>query len=550
MKRFYYLTILLVLALLSIASVSAQEKYDSATVAQIRDEGMNRSKVMEFISNIADIYGPRLTYSPAYKRAADWVQQELTGLGLENSHLESWTPMGKSWTLNRYSANIIGVQNWPLISYPKAWAPATKGAVTGELIYFDAKTDSALETFKGKLKGKFVMTSDLQEIKAHFDPEATRIADSTLLNMANADMPRRGGFGGGRRPGGAQTPAEVRQRAIFDSTKIDMCMKEGALGLLTISRGDGGNVFVQNASVVYGPDTPDTLRFAAQDPKAPKILSQISVGAEHYNRLVRMLRKGEKPKLELNVDATMAKPDSGYNIVAEIPGTDLKDEIVLIGGHFDSWHGGTGATDNGTGSAVCMEAMRIIKTLGLHPRRTIRIALWGGEEEGLIGSREYVKAHLGERPGPAFGPNANTGEINYKPEAEKFDVYFNNDNGSGKVRGVYMQGNEATRPIFRSWLKPFADMGASTVTLQNTGGTDHQSFDRINLPGFQFIQDQLEYNTRTHHATMDVVDRVQEEDVKQASVIMAAFAYNAAMRDEKFPHKPIPKPDPKPAGSN
>ncbi len=544
MKRFYYLTFLVVLA---ITSISAQEKYDSAVVAQIRDEGMNRSKVMDFIGTMCDIYGPRLTYSPAYKRAAEWAQQELTKLGLENSHIESWAPMGKAWTLNRYSANIIGAQNWPLISFPKAWSSGTKGNVTGELVYFDAKTDSALETFKGKLKGKFVLVSDPREVKAHFDPEATRVADSTLLNMANSDMPRRGGFGGRR---GGQLPGDMRQRAIFDSVKMEMCMKEGVLGFLTVSRGDGGNVFVQNASMTYGPDTPDSLRFSAQDPRSAKILPQLSVGAEHYNRLVRMLQKGEKPKLELNLDVTIAKPDSGYNIIAEILGTDLKDEIVLIGGHFDSWQGGTGATDNGTGSGVSMEAMRIIKTLGLKPRRTIRIALWGGEEQGLIGSREYVKAHLGERKGTTTGPNANMGEIVYKPEGEKFSVYFNNDNGSGKVRGVHMQGNEAVRPIFRSWLTPFADMGASTLTLQNTGGTDHQSFDRINLPGFQFIQDQLEYSTRTHHSTMDLVERVQEEDVKQASVIMAAFAYNAAMRDEKFPVKPLPKPDPKPVGSN
>jgi Zn-dependent M28 family amino/carboxypeptidase len=251
-----------------------------------------------------------------------------------------------------------------------------------------------------------------------------------------------------------------------------------------------------------------------------------------------MIRKGESPKLELDLEVNFTKSDSEYNIVAELPGGDLKDEVVMIGGHFDSWHGGTGATDDGTGTAVCMEAMRILKTLKLAPRRTIRVGLWGGEEQGLLGSAAYVKQHFGESV---------DGKVTTTPAAEKFSAYFNNDNGSGKVRGIYMQGNDATRPIFRSWLKPFADMGASTLTLQNTGGTDHLSFDAIGLPGFQFIQDGLEYDTRTHHSTMDLYERVQEEDLKQASVIMAAFAYQAAMREEKFPRKPLPAPAPAPA---
>ena len=258
-----------------------------------------------------------------------------------------------------------------------------------------------------------------------------------------------------------------------------------------------------------------------------------------------MIAKGERPKLDIQYEANFNKADSSFNIIAEIPGTDLKNEVVMIGGHFDSWQGGTGATDNGTGSAVCMEAMRILKSLDLKPRRTIRIALWGGEEQGLLGSQAYVKQHFAEKEGTFFDT---IGTVRFKPEAESFSVYFNNDNGSGRVRGVYMQGNEAVRTIFRSWLAPFRDMDASTLTLANTGGTDHQSFDLAGLPGFQFIQDPLDYGTRTHHSTMDVYERVQSEDVKQASVIMAAFAYNAAMRDEKFPRKPL-NPMRSPVGS-
>lgn len=533
------LLLLLCCTLLLASAASAQvvqEKIDSAAFAQIRDEGMNRSGVMEMLSYLTDVYGPRLTGSPGYERAAQWAQAKLTSMGLENSHLESWGPFGRGWELKRFSANVIGRQNFPLLAYPKAWSPGTGGTSSGEVLYIDAQTDSALQSYRGKLKGKFVLLSEPREVKAHFTPEASRVADSTLLNMADADLP------GARRGGGRRFEMSEAQkaRALVEYRKLEMCQKEGALGLLTISRGDGGNIFVQQASVPSHPDTPSVKRVSVYDPKAPKILPQFAVAAEHYNRLVRMLKKGESPRLEVNLEVNFMKADSEYNIIAEIPGTDLKDEIVMIGGHFDSWHGGTGATDDATGSAVCMEAMRILKTLKLAPRRTIRIGLWGGEEQGILGSAGYVKRHFGQSV---------DGKVEQKPEAEKFSVYFNNDNGTGKVRGVYMQGNEAVRPILRSWLKPFDDMGASTLTPSNTGGTDHLSFDAVGLPGFQFIQDQIEYDTRTHHSTMDLYERVQEEDVKQASVIMAAFAYQAAMRDEKFPRKPLPLP-PRAQGSN
>jgi hypothetical protein len=354
---------------------------------------------------------------------------------------------------------------------------------------------------------------------------------------------RRGGRGGR-----FQMSGDMKQRALVNYHKLMLCQEEKAAGLLNVSSGDGGTMFVQQASVPAHPDTPYTKRVSVYSTKAPAVLPQIVVGVEHYNRLVRMIIDGEKPKLEMKLDVKFTDPDSCYNIIGEIPGTDLKDEIVMIGGHFDSWHGGTGATDDGTGTAACIEAMRILKAAGLTPRRTIRIGLWAGEEEGLLGSAAYVKKYLGVRgettPGQTTPP-----DITLKPAAEKFDVYFNHDNGSGKFRGVYMQGNEAVRQIFRDWLAPFKDMGASTLTLNNTGGTDHLSFDGIGLPAFQFIQDELEYGTRTHHSNMDVVDRVQEDDLKQASIIMAAFAYDAAMRDGKIPHKPEQKPAPQ-RGSN
>jgi len=534
MKSLWQIIALLLVASAFAAGQSAQEKVDSAANAQIRDEGMNRSQVMEILSYLTDVYGPRLTGSPGYIKAAEWAKGKLTSFGVENSHLEPWGFKGKGWTLKKYSANVISSQNFPLISYPKAWSPNVEA--TGELLFLDAKTDSALNLYKGKLKGKYVLLSDPREIKAHFDPEATRDADSSLLKMANAENPR--DQFSLRQMMRNQSP-EAKMRALVSYHKLEMATKEGALGILTMSGGDGGNVYVQQASVPAHPDTPFTARVSAYEKGAPKIVPQFAVGAEHYNRLVRMIQKGEHPKLDIELDAAFNNADSVSNIIGEIPGSDLKDEIVMIGAHFDSWHGGTGATDNGTGSAVCMEAMRILKALKLQPRRTIRIGLWGGEEQGLLGSSEYVKAHFGERKGQQFEPG---GEVTYKPESDKFSAYFNNDNGSGKVRGVYMETNEAARPIFRAWLAPFKDLGASTLTLQRTGGTDHQSFDRINLPAFQFIQDELEYGTRTHHSTMDVWDRAQSDDLKQAAVLMAAFAYDAAMRDAKFPRKPVPAP--------
>jgi hypothetical protein len=533
MSKYITVAILLLAFVYCAYGQVAQEKVDTAAISKIKDEGLNRSQVMDLLSTLSDVYGPRLTGSPGFKRAADWAKQTLGSWGLENAHLEAWGPFGRGWSLKHYSANVIGSQVFPLISYPRAWSPGTGGEVTADIVYFDAKTDSAVAEYKGKLKGKFVLISDPREIKAHFDPEGWRDADSTLLKLANAEMPMPRGGRGGR----FQMTPEQKARAIVNFHKQELCDKEGVAGILIVSGGDGGNVYVQQANVAAHPDTPFTRRINAYDPKAPKISTQIQVGAEHYNRLVRMIQKGEHPKLSMDLEVSFTKEDSCWDILADLPGSDLKNELVMIGAHYDSWHGGTGATDNGTGSAVCLEAMRILKTLGLKPRRTIRIGLWSGEEQGLLGSAAYVKKHFGER----VGADSNF-VVMLKPEAEKFSVYFNNDNGSGKVRGVHMQANEATRPIFRAWLAPFKEMGASTLTLSNTGGTDHLSFDAIGLPGFQFIQDPIEYETRTHHSTMDLFDRAQADDLKQASIIMAAFAYDAAMRDGQFPRKPVPQP--------
>src|SRR5712691_1221016 len=559
-------------------------------IVRIKDEGMNRSQVMQTLSYLSDVIGPRLTASPNTKRANEWTRDKLTSWGLQNGHLEAWGPFGRGWTLKRFSAQITEPQDIPLIAYPKAWspginvmppsppadpkskkkiatpAPPPSSVVTADVIYLDAKNEADLEKYKGQLKGKIVLLSPTVEVKALFDPLGARRDEKNLLALANANPPGPGGFGGGggggRGPGGApMTPQERAQQqfqqTVFTSKRMNMIVDEGAAVLVDVSpRGTGGTIFVQQATVAQ--PVPKSLeemrtltRLSYYDPKAEaKMVPQMTVSVEQYNRMMRMMQQGEKLKMTVDLAVEYQDQDNmGYNTVAEIPGTDLKDEIVMLGGHMDSWHSGTGATDNGAGVAVAMEAVRILQALGLKPRRTIRIALWTGEEEGLLGSRAYVAQHFGKlEPGnqgvvPPGTPNSQPAarpRLTTLPEYEKFSGYFNLDNGTGKIRGVYLQGNNGVRDLFSQWLMPFRDMGASTITISNTTGTDHQSFDGIGLPGFQFIQDEIEYDTRTHHSNQDVFDRVQADDMKQAATIMAAFVYNTAMRDEKLPRKPAP----------
>jgi carboxypeptidase Q len=519
-------------------------------IERIKDEGMNRSQVMQTLSYLSDVIGPRLTGSPNLKRANEWTRHKLAGWGLQNAHLEAWGPFGRGWTLKNFSAQVVEPQDIPLIAYPKAWSPGWKGTLTADVIYVDAKNEAELANYKGKLKGAIVLTSPMPEVKAHFEPLGKRADEKDLLRLADAPDPR----SIPRRP--PQVNNQQRDEARFQAKKQQFYVDEGAALLVDPSRrGDGGTIFVQQATVAqpfvenpFAPGAPH--RISAWEKDAPKIVPQIVVAAEHYNRMMRMIQAGEKLKMAVNLAVEFQDKDPmAYNTVAEIPGTDLKDEVVMLGGHIDSWHSGTGATDNGAGVATAMEAVRILQALNLHPRRTIRVALWSGEEEGLYGSRNYVIQHLGSlgdgsvdalRVIGGGGQQGTPPKLNPKPDYEKFSAYFNLDNGTGRIRGVYMQGNEAVRPIFSRWLMPFRDMGAETLTISNTGSTDHVSFDVIGLPGFQFIQDEIEYDTRTHHSNQDVFDRIQADDMKQNAVIMAAFVYNAAMMDEKLPRKQRP----------
>ena len=586
----------------------AESKSDDP-LARIRDEGLNRSEVMKTALYMTDVIGPRLTNSPGMKRANEWAVKSLKEYGLVNAKLEPWGPFGTGWTLKKFSAQVTDPLCIPLIGIPKAWSPGTNGAVKGEIVHLDATDEKGLEKYKGKLKNAIVLVGSAREVKAHFEPEGVRYTAEQLLAMANAPEPAAGGFrrggpggggpamknageaakaepgkdqpkgkrgggqgGGGRGQGGGgdqpksdQAKAEqtknvinqIRGQASFPSQRIKFLLEEGAAATIEPSfTGDGGTLFVMSASVPQpAPKEGEAprgfgARVNAYDKNAPATVPQIVVTIEHFNRLAAMLKAGEKLKGEVEIAVEFQKDDlMGYNTVAEIPGTDLKDEVVMLGGHYDSWHGGTGATDNAAGCSVAMEAVRIIQKLGLKPRRTIRIALWSGEEQGLLGSRGYVGQQFGKLQNAGSGMEGMfAGQMN--PSApiiktaayDKFQVYFNLDNGTGKIRGVHLQGNENARSTFRKWLHPFADLGANTITANNTGGTDHQSYDAIGLPGFQFIQDEIEYDARTHHSNMDVYDRLQADDLKQASTIMASLVWQAANMNERFPRKPLTRP--------
>jgi carboxypeptidase Q len=491
-------------------SVFAQsEKLDMDILSKIRGEGLNNSKIMDIAFHLTDASGPRLMNSPGFFRAANWAKTKLLEWGLENSSLEPWGTFGKGWELQKSYIAMTAPYYKPLIGLPKTWTSGTGGLQNEDLIILSAKDTNELFTYAGKLKGKIIILPRTDTLKPSYTPDANRYVDSQLQKMEvfrpdTASRPRgnRGNF---------------QQAAALLNRIKEFAKKEGALAILSTSpRGHDGTLFVQGGG--------------SYSVSAPENFLDIMLAYEDYMTLYRLAKSGIAVRLEMDIQSKFSATDStGYNVIAEIKGTDkkLKDELVMAGGHLDSWHGATGATDNAAGCAVMMEAMRILKTIGVKPRRTIRIALWSAEEEGLIGSRNYVRNHF-----------TDTATKSYNKEGDKVAAYFNLDNGSGKIRGIYTQGNEAVKPIFAQWFTPFADLGAGTVTLQNTGGTDHLSFDGIGLAGFQFIQDEIEYSTRTHHTNMDSYDHLQEEDLKQAAVIVASFIYNAAMRDEKLPRKP------------
>ena len=504
-----------------VVTLVAAQTHDGPLMEQIKKEGLENSKVMDIAFHLTDVSGPRLTASPGYMKAAQWAQKTLSGWGLVNAQLEPWGEFGKGWQQERSYLAMTKPYYQPFIAVPRAWTGSTPGGklMTGEVVLLRAKDSVELMQYAGKLKGKIVMTWNTDSLRPSFEPDARRHADSILERMAAA-VPVQNA----QRP---QQPMVVanNQRWMptlaYMRTLTRMVNDERPALLLTMNaRGTDGTIFVSSGGS-YQKD-------AAEAP------ASVALSSDDYLRLQRLLLAGTQVELEAEVRTRFFMDDlKGYNVIAEIPGTDpaLKDEVVMLGGHLDSWHGATGATDNAAGCAVMMEAVRILKTLNIRPKRTIRIALWSGEEQGLHGSRNYVKNHF-----------ADPATMQLKPAHEKVSAYFNLDNGGGKIRGIYAQGNTAVAPLFKQWLEPFGELGAATVTLNNTGSTDHVAFDAVGIPGFQFIQDPLEYNTRTHHTNMDTYDHLIPDDLKQAAVIVAAFVYNTAQRAEKLPRKELPKP--------
>jgi carboxypeptidase Q len=510
----------------------SEEPMDLSVIHRIKAEAFENSKVMDHEFYLSDVYGPRLTNSPGFKAAGDFVVKRLTEYGLTNVHEESWGPFGRSWNYTHYSGHMVAPQYQPLIGFPLAWTPGTPGVVQAEAIYAPIVTDADLEKFKGKLKGKIVLTMTPKAVAMVLEPLGKRLTDADLEARSHAPDPSRlaNPFGPPNGPP-PQTPEE-REKATEFRKKVRQFLKdEGAVVVLQYGyNGDGGTVFASDGG--------------SRELKDPIPAPTVAVTPEHYNRIVRLLQHGIPVKLEFDIKAGFIdSPADSFNVIGEIEGGRKKDEIVMLGAHLDSWHGGTGATDNATGSSVAIEAVRILKALDLKMDRTVRIALWSGEEEGLLGSQAYVKQHFADRE-----------TMQPKPEYYKLDAYFNDDTGTGRFRGISVMGNDQVAPIFEEWLKPFHDLGATSVTgttgltARKPGGTDHTSFDYVGLPGFGFMQDPMEYGTRTHHSNMDVYDRVQPGDLMQCSAIMAAFVYQTATRDQMIPRIPMPKPIPaKPA---
>ena len=548
MPRKTSLTVVVLLLAPLLVLAQQQEKVDLNVIHKIKTAelgggggfggggggGRGGSQVMNLMYNLTDRYGPRLTNSPQFRAAGAWAEGQLKEWGLSNVHLEKWaTPADNkipSWQITSYSGAMVEPTYMPIVGVPVAWTAGTAGAVAGEAMLALIQNQADMDKFHGKLKGKIVLNSvnaagTLGPLELPFPttPLARRYTDSELTDLVPELFPGagcrggRGGARGGRAGANANlTPEELQAL----QAKLRSFMKDEGV-LLTLqanARGESGTLFGGGAQ-----NRMDTTN-----------LPQVSITAEHYNRIARLLEHSVPVKLQFDIRTQFDTENTdSFNVIAEIPGSTKPNELVMVGGHFDSWHYGTGATDNAAGSAIAMEVMRILKSLNLKMDRTVRMGLWGGEEQGLLGSRAYVKEHF-----------ADPTVMKPTTEHDNFSSYFNIDNGTGRIRGIYLQGNEMARPVFESWFAALKDLTPGVITIRNTGGTDHQSYDGVGLPGFQFIQDPMDYDTRTHHSNMDVYDRIQQPDMEQMAIIEAVFVYNAATRPEKLPRKDLPPPQP------
>ncbi|MBU1438379.1 MAG: M20/M25/M40 family metallo-hydrolase [Gammaproteobacteria bacterium] len=498
---------------------------------KIRQEGFHQSQVMHTLEHLTDEIGPRLTASPQMVEANHWTLKQLQDWGLKNGQLHPFE-FGRGWSSEMASITLAGPRQQSLHGIPVAWTPGTKGMVSGDVVMFDVNTVADLAQYAGKLKGKILLMGEDSKIEPPKTVIFERLSAQKLSGLKDYD------------PGARASYQSFMTKALRDSRmqsyKFSKALnefleKEQVAGVIYRSSRQGGLVRVFGKSHKPGETFP-----------VPAII----IEQEDYSLLTRMLDRKEQPKLNLDIKAKFHDDDmKSYNTIAEIPGTDKNAEVVMVGGHLDSWHASDGAVDNGAGVAVAMEAVRILSKLNVKPKRTIRIALWSGEEQGLYGSRAYVNDFLATRPEPTDPAEkalprylwSNPGwPIQPKPAYDKLSVYFNMDNGSGRFRGIYTEGNVAAKPMLSEWFGPYSDLSTGTISPLSTGGTDHESFDDVGLPGFQFIQDPLDYSTRLHHTHIDSIDHVIEDDLKQASVIMAGFLYEAAMADKKLPRKPMP----------
>ncbi len=540
----------------SAPAVQKPETVDLEFISRLRDEEFRHSKVMDILSDLTDRIGPRLTGSPNMKKANQWSRDQLAQWGLVNAHVEPWGTFGRGWAYQRCEVRMTAPDTVQFLALPNAWTPGTNGAITGEPVHVVANTVEELEKYRGQLTGKIILLGEVRvpDPETHTPTPEEFMAPPAVQNSAPEDKPffRRYSDADLDRIASYSAPVDARARRAmflkryqFQKALEKFLNEEKPAAVLQPTRvpGQDGTIFVQSSG--------------SYEKGKTIAVPVITVALEHYNRAARLVDKKVPVTLEVDVQTQFYDDDDkGYNTVAEIPGTDpkLKDQLVMLGGHMDSWHAGEGATDNGAGVAVAMEAVRLLKQLGIKPRRTIRVALWSGEEQGLLGSRGYVKEHFGSRPEPtdpkekglpSFLRREPPGPLTLKPEQKLVSGYFNYDNGTGKIRGIYAQGNAGVAPIFRAWMEPFRDLGMTTLSMRDTGGTDHLSFDAVGIPGFQFIQDPMDYSTLTHHSNLDVYEHIRPDDLKQAAIVMASFVYNTAMRDEMLPRKPIRPEEPK-----
>ena len=526
----------------------ATESLDLNMYQRIRDEGLNHSHVMEFATALMDGIGPRLTGSPNLQKANEWTRDTLTRIGLVNAHLEDWGEFGMGWQQLNTWARTVAPDTAVLIVQATPWSPSTPGPVTGEVAFVSIQNEKDFDQYKGKLAGKVVLFGAMREVPPVDKPLFERLTDKDLDDIAEFQI--------NSNAGGVSPEMQARLRAYTERQKLidsiaQFFADEKVAAIIEPSRdaknggGSGGTIFDDNGATLGR-----TPYLVDKRVKIPVVVAAI----ESYGRLYRLTQAHAPVNVELDVETKFTgEHEHGYNTIAEIPGTDpkLKDQVVMLGGHLDSWIAGTGATDNGAGTIVAMEAVRILKALDVKPRRTIRIALWTGEEQGIFGSRGYVRQHFGSAalstaPDQVVLPEfmrRTTGPLEVKPEHKLLSAYFNVDNGTGRIRGIYTQGNAAIAPIFAQWIAPLKDLGVTTITNRNTGGTDHLSFDAVGIPGFQFIQEMLDYESRTHHSNEDVVERLQPSDLKQIATVEAIFVYNAAQREQMLPRKPLPQPD-------